>query len=277
MSTDPTTAERAAPASARRRVAVSDTTADRPVPFAQLLGAELFRIRRSRTTYGLLGAALLIAVLAVISPLADPQGINLGSDDGIRQVLGSAGAGAIFALALGVLGTAGEVRHGTATTVFLAVPARLRVLASKAVAHGITGLAFGAACCVLAVAVALPWLSSLGHPAGLLDREVVLVLLGTLATTALYGTLGAALGTLVPNQAGALLIALGWFLVAETAIVELLPDVGKWLPGGAASALNRAPDDELLAQGWGALVFVAWVAVFLAAAAAVLRERDVAT
>jgi hypothetical protein len=102
------------------------------------------------------------------------------------------------------------------------------------------------------------------------------VLAGVVLSTALYGALGAGLGALLGDQVRGLLVALGWFVVVESALTAALPEVGRWLPGGAASALTRAPSSEdLLAMGWGGLLLLAYVAAFAWAGIEAVKRREV--
>jgi ABC-2 type transport system permease protein len=73
-----------------------------------------------------------------------------------------------------------------------------------------------------------------------------------------------------------LIVAMGWFVVVESAVTAALPEVGKWLPGGASSALTRAPSsDDLLPMGWGGLLLAAYVLAFAAAGIAAVQRREV--
>ena len=45
-------------------------------------------------------------------------------------------------------------------------------------------------------------------------------------------------GSLIRNQTAAVVVALVWVMVVEGLLVSFLPDVGRWLPGGAVAALT---------------------------------------
>jgi ABC-2 type transport system permease protein len=59
---------------------------------------------------------------------------------------------------LGILGMAGELRHGTATSTFLVTQVRGRVVAAKLAAAAATGLAMALVASAAVFAVGLPWL-----------------------------------------------------------------------------------------------------------------------
>lgn len=247
-------------------------------PMPRLVAAELLKVRSTRVVWGLLAGMLVLALLALVGRLATADGVDapLASTEGIRAIVGSAGAGWIFVFALGIVSSAGELKHGTAVQSFLAVPARVPVIAAKLAAAALIGLAFAAVCAAFVVAVGLPWAASKQAAPSLGDGELWAVLAGVSLSTVLYGALGVALGALIRHQVAALLIGIGWFLVAESAVTAALPEVGRWLPGGAASALSRsAGTAELLPMGWGGLLFTAYVAGFAAAAMIATRRRDV--
>ena len=89
-----------------------------------------------------------------------------------------------------------------------------------------------------------------------------------MVAAAAYGVMGVALGLLLRNQTAALVVALVWQFVIEGVLPVLLqvPDMGKYLPGGAVSSMLEsawipAPGASALAGG----------AVFLTVTAALTR------
>lgn len=242
-----------------------------------LVAVELRKILATRAVWGLLAGTVLGAMLAVAGPIAtaSDQHLDLASAEGVRQVFGAAGAGSIFAMALGIVQTAGEFRGGLAVRTFLAEPRRGRVLVAKAFAAGVAAAAFAIVALVCCLALAGPWLAAKDAPVDIGDGTLWGVLAGTLGSTIFYGLLGTAIGFVVRNVVAALVGAITWFLVVETSIVALWPEGGRWLPGGAASSLGGSPDPEILAPGWGGLLLASWVAAALVAARLALRRRDV--
>ncbi len=102
--------------------------------------------------------------------------------------------------------------------------------------------------------------------------------LGATAGTVLYGAMGVAVGALIRNQAAALVVALAWMMVIENLFVGLLPELGRWLPGGAASALTSfsVGAGDLLPMWAAALVLAAYAVGFAVAGSRAVLERDVA-
>jgi hypothetical protein len=249
-------------------------------PARRLLAAELLKVRSTRVVWGLLAGALAVALLNLVGAIAGHEATQppLNSDEGVRRIFIAAGSGSMFVLALGIIATAGELRHGTAVQAFLALPARVPVILAKVVACGLLGLALGEICAWLCVAVALPWTAAEGQPVALGDSEMWRVLVGVMLSTTLYGVLGVGIGALVRNQVPALLAAIGWFAVVETALLAAVPEVAKWLPGGASSGLMGSPaSDELLPMGWSGLLLAFYAAVLVVAGVAAVRRRDVGT
>ena len=94
----------------------------------------------------------------------------------------------------------------------------------------------------------------------------------------MHGALGVAAGALIRNQAAAIVIALAWIMVIEGLFVGLLPELGRWLPGGAASALTSSSvkAGELLPMWAAGLVLGAYAIGFSVAGSLTVVERDVA-
>src|SRR5262245_45158329 len=112
-----------------------------------LIAAELLKLRSTRSAWIPLAAVLAAAVLAVIANTAAVgHGANPPRSPAMLPELlrGSGGQlvdGAVL-LAWIVL-SAGEFRHRTSVTTFLAEPNRLRVVSAKLAAAALTGVAVG--------------------------------------------------------------------------------------------------------------------------------------
>jgi ABC-2 type transport system permease protein len=241
-----------------------------------LTGAELLKLRTTRTTLGLLGGMVVaVMVLAAITIAASSRDA-LDGPDGVRRVLPlAAGIGSIFTLCLGVVGSAGEYRHGTLAWPLIAAPRRWPVLLAKVAAHALAGLAFGLAAVVAVLVVATPWMAARDAGFSFGDDDVIEVLVGSVVACGLAAVIGVALGFLIRHQAIALLVGVGWMLVVDQIVPSAVPEAGRFLPGGAESALIREDVDGMLPMGLGALVLAGWAAVLCLAATAALRRRDV--
>jgi uncharacterized membrane protein len=108
------------------------------------------------------------------------------------------------------------------------------------------------------------------------SSDVRLVLVGSVAVSALWGALGVGLGAVIRNQAAALVGALMWVLLAESILFALVPSVGRFLPATAANVLTQIDVEHQLPIVAGVLVFCLYVAAAAAAGAVVTARRDVA-
>ncbi len=100
------------------------------------------------------------------------------------------------------------------------------------------------------------------------------ILLGAVVYAGLFGAVGAATGSLVRNQIGAIVGWLAWLAVAENILLQISAGLGRWLPVAAGRALVRDPDGDLLSQPVAAAVLVAYAAAIMAAAMLTDRHRD---
>ena len=229
----------------------------------RLVHSELLKLRTTRTARVLLtlAAAGTAALVAIVLLLAGQPGQPALGPDALRQlVLVPAQPLTLAALVLGVLGMAGELRHGTATSTFLVTPKRGRVVAAKLAAAAVTGLAMAAASSAAVLAVGLPWLRAKGIEVAIADAGVAARVAGLAVAVALYAVLGTGLGALLRNQVAAVVVGLLWWSQGvERVLTGILhqPGLERWLPMGAASALT-APGDGTLPMWAGALVFAAY-------------------
>lgn len=240
-----------------------------------LVSTELLKLRTIRTTWVLLALAVALAALsvAVTVATATEMGLDLETAEGTRTLV-AAGA-PILVLFLGIVMTTGEFRHRTITSSLLATPERARVVLAKAAAAALAGLAFALVTLAVTFAIAVPWLAAEGLDVAWSGRDVWVPVLGVVVAATLEGPLGVGVGALLPNQVAALGAAIGWSFVVEPLLVQFLPSVGQWVPGGASAALQALPLD-LLPMWGGGLLFAGYALLALVAGAAALRSRDIA-
>ena len=168
---------------------------------------------------------------------------------------------------LGVLGMAGEYRHQTITTTFLATPRRRDVVVAKLAAHAVTGAAMGVLSLLVSTAIAVPWLYASDVDVHL-DGHTATVAAGLIVSAALYGALGVSVGALLRNQTTAAAVVLVWLLAVEGLIADLLHGAAftQWLPAAAGRALvHVGPGGDGLAVPAAAAVFTLYVAALAAA------------
>jgi ABC-2 type transport system permease protein len=238
-----------------------------------LVSAEWLKLRTTRLLAGTTPAAIVLSVAAVAGMVASSHTTELETADGVRRVLSVAGAGAIVLLIVGILLSAGEYRHGTAADTYLTTPRRSSVLVAKLIVAAALGAAVGVVTALTCTAAAA--LLYRGKTITLsLDSDVWLALPATAIYTALFASVGVALGTLIRNQVAAVAGALVWVAIIEHTLVNLAPRVGRWLPLGAGQAILRTPIDGLLAPPAAVAVLVAYAAVAAVIAVLIERTRD---
>jgi ABC-2 type transport system permease protein len=118
-------------------------------------------------------------------------------------------------------------------------------------------------------------LSARGIPLALDTGDVMLIVLGGLAAAALWGAIGAALGSVLHNQVASVIGLLVWVFVLENVLFGLVPSVGRLAPAHAGDALSGMTGDHLLPAAAGAAMLVAWAAAFGVTGLALTARRDV--
>ena len=247
-----------------------------------LIHAEFLKLRTTRAFfYSALAALAFVPLTLAITILTagnEGAGPALNTSEGIRQVFSAASSGTVIILIIGILVMAGEFRHNTATSTFLITPDRKRVVGAKLIASTLIGAGLAAAASALTLAIAIPWLAVKNVDFSVWSGDVGFVLLGSIAATALYAMVGVGVGSLIRNQTAAVVVALVWVMIVEGLLVSFLPDVGRWLPGGAVAALTgvTTPNGGLLSMWAGALLFAGYGLAFATAGTRLVLQRDIA-
>jgi ABC-2 type transport system permease protein len=242
----------------------------------RVVGAELLKLRTTRTFWAITGSSVGLLLLTLILSLALDDSLT---EDEALSALSSAGFAGLMALVLGVVYSAGEYRHGTIASTLLATPNRLRVAGGQVLACAIFGAALGLLSVALAMIIGLPWLAAKDTP-GLPTGEVLELAVGNVLYGALGGALGAAVGALLRNQVAAVVLLLVVLFVVDPAVGALVPTYEKFSLTGMATAMSggSADDigaDDLLPLWQAALLWSALTVLLLWAAATLTSRRDV--
>lgn len=249
-----------------------------------LVHAELVKLRSTRTSAWLLLATVVLMVLGIVVNVPSSGATNSGVPLDDSQLLASIvadilGVPQVTMLILGVLTYTQEPRYGTITSTFLVEPRRHRVLAAKGAALALTGVVVAGITTAVALTTSAAVIQAHHGNITLDDRLGQIVAAGFLVMV-LYGIAGLAAGALIPNQIVAIITTLIWTLFAERFLIQGLPLIGKWTPGGATDAvLQRNYDptagNALLGVPTAGLLLAAYTAALACLARLAMPRRDV--
>jgi ABC-2 type transport system permease protein len=239
----------------------------------RLVGAELLKIRTTRTFWGMTLAALGLVLLIVILTLwLDDQ---FRSETDVRSLLSSAGLSGLMTLVLGVVVGAGEYRHGTIASTLLVTPNRLRAVTSQVLACAVAGLAVGVITFAIAAAIAVPWISAKGTTLPSVG-DLLGVAAGVAAYAGLAAALGAGLGSLLRNQVAAVVIVLVVLFVVDPTLAALNEDLAPFTLTGLGIAISGGDDSsDLLSPGVAGAVWALYALLFAVLAAIRTARRDI--
>lgn len=238
---------------------------------------ELLKLRTTPALYVTVASAFALSLLSasvtiILKP--NPGDPPRGSAAQVAHVLGQPSAVVSMAMfILGVLVVAGEYRHRTMLTTFLAEPRRLRVIVAKLVTVAGIGAALAAATYAVTYVVSdvLYARNGVSH----LAVDATRLGWGTVLSGAAYGLLGVAVGALTRNTVAAIIAGLVWIQLVEVGILEnAFPALAKWLPAGAAQGLTSVDSSQFLPQAAAATVLVAWASAIVLVAGRVSIRRE---
>ncbi len=240
----------------------------------QLL-SELRKMRSTRTNLGLLGGMVALVVVFLLTIGLTGTSSDLADHDHQHRVFSVATQASLFAALIGVMAITSEFRHGTIRPTFVVTPHRGRVVAAKVISSLVMGLLFGALAVGLAFGIGYAVFTARGAHLVLDRNDVLLLVLGTIAVTALWSALGVGLGAVVKNQVFAVIALLVWTGLVNPILDGALPGVGRYTPIAASAALTADPAGYLLSPLIGGLLLIAYAAVFVAAGGMLVARRDV--
>lgn len=245
--------------------------------------SEWLKLRTVRSNVFLLAAIVIVGVglgtlLSAVIPTDGGRRGELSPIVDPYERVGIALAGLNLCLLLfGVLGVqiiGQEYRFNTIRATFAAMPRRGRVVAAKLLV--LLGVTAAVAAITLALSVLLNGaiLSSRGYGLDLSVPGVGRFVFGTWLLAFGYALVGVAVGMILRQPVGGIILVLAWPIVVESLLVGFLKSsVGPWMPFTAGSQLlAQRPDPDLFGPWAGYLYFLAF-AVVLAAVGAVLVDR----
>ncbi len=249
-----------------------------------LLDAELLKLRSTRATALLVLATLVLVVLTVATTvpgvIEENSALSLDDPGLLASVVGNGfGAPQVMMTLLGVLAFTQEFRYGTITSTYLGEPRRTRVFVAKLLSLALSSVVITAVTLAVSLTFGIALIRSQDGDVTVAAQFWQTVAAGFVVMAA-YGVVGVAIGALVPTQIAAVVGVLIWMLAVEQMVIPLFPEVGRWMPFGAASSLLQLGpsygfDGVFLSAPMGGLLLAGYTAAAAALALVVTPRRDV--
>lgn len=245
-----------------------------------MLRAEFMRLSRAGALPALLFIAVGLNALSVYgnSTQLAPDGVSQLSAAAMTVKLVGLGFGAsLFSMIFGALSVTrdfanrslGRVKQLAGSTERLFV-VRALVVAPALLAFGVLG---AASACVVA------WLSLPAVGSEFVwSHDAKVIVVGVVASTFLAGYLGQCIAWQSRKSLVTVVVLVAWTLLLETYIIQLVPAVGRLLPGGLTQAmlLDTSSTDQILDPRGGYIGYCLWLLVLGASALLRLRRTDFA-
>ena len=257
-----------------------------------LIRAEFMKLLYPRRTYGILLAAVAIAVLgSAFTPYALTQVTNyvtmpLSTSAAVDGVYAKALAGYIFAVIIGVLTVTSEFNNHTAIATYLAAPKRWQPMLAKVFVAAIGGAVLNLVATLTGMASAAYALTFYPDSAAPSPNIWFNFSLVATLTGAVLSLIGVGIGALIRNQNAAVSVSLVWLFLVDRILGVIFVDVGKYLPTGLVTSLMELKINvkgnglnlntgDYLAPWPAAGLLVAYGAVFVTAALLTTNRRDI--
>ena len=245
----------------------------------RLIRGEFLKLRTTQVWFWLLLAAVALASLLTIAPIASGDIANSGD---LPDMFTGAATSYLPVFVLGMLGVTTEFRYQTITPTVLATPSRWALVTAKMITYLLVGAAYAALCVLVQLAISVPWLSAKDVDVTLGSNHVPRALLSVFTVVVLFGIIGIGVGALVKNQIVAVSVGIIAVQVVNP-IVGAIPKVRTVFPytpfGGVSALLNsseRKSDGFTLLTHWGgAVVLALWAFIPAIIGAGYTMNRDI--
>lgn len=241
---------------------VDRDTSRRGTRFASLIRAERRRLFSTNGWSVLVLAAVFLPAVGTVGvgmTLGKAGGVALDNPNMTPQVLAAGFSAGLVAAIYGALTVTSEYRYLTVSQSVFDAGSRWRWLVAKIPVMIAFGMALTVIGEITTIVLASLFLHRVGVTPDLWRGQLREMAVGT-AVLGLPSVLwGAAVGLVVRSQIGAVAGLILYSMVAEAAVLQFIPAVGKFLPGGGQAAIVDDPTLPYhhLALGW--LIFLSWI------------------
>ena len=264
----------------------------KPLSFAGILHAEWIKLISLRSTWWTAGAGVVLMVLLglVMALTLDDW---MAQDDmaamaaagevhGAELIVGGYAFGSVAVAVLGALLITSEYGTGMIRSTLAAVPARLPVLAAKAMVLTAVAVVTGAISIAVTQLVMAPALADYDLVPDLGDATTWQIYGGTVFVFGTVALLALGLGATLRSSAGTITAVLGLQLLVPNILlmvnVDWVADARSYLPSEAAMAFVADSPvlgaQDVFTAGEGAAIVAAWSLAALGAGALLLHRRD---
>jgi ABC-type transport system involved in multi-copper enzyme maturation permease subunit len=267
--------------------AESDThrgrVASQPVTLARAVRSEWIKFKTLRSSWAMLGGAVvaIIGIALIVAFNTRHLTANLQADDiAPSSTLQGYHLGELLIGSLGVLFVSAEYSTGMIRSTLAAVPKRTPVLWAKLAVFVSVVAATMIPVSFIAFVSAQAVISRTRVGYSLSDPTVLRIVIGTAIYLTLVGVIGAAIGWIIRNTAGAIVTYVAAILVIPAMVENFLGswgrDIAQYLPSRAGASFSTTfVDSGPNLKPWvGLAVMLLWVIGGLAIALTQLRRRD---
>jgi len=249
-----------------------------------LTRAELLKLRSTRILGWILAGTLAMVLVTIIASVPSTGSTNnvVSLDEPVllARIVGVSYLWPQLTVALlGVLTYTQEERYGTITSTFLVEPRRRRVLAAKGAALVLASAVIALATLAVSLVASIALIRA-RHGNATVGPEFWQVVAAAFLVMALSCLIGLAVGALLRNQIIAVTLTLLWLTAGEHLLLQALPQVARWTPGGATAGLlqlgaEATTSATLLNAPIGGLLFVGYAGAAAGLALVIAPRRDV--
>ena len=207
--------------------------------------------------------------------IASTSQLQLSGVSEQRSIAQFAAIGAIVALIVGIVDSAGEYAHGTIAHTFLVTPVRERVVAAKLIGGAIAGMLVAGFAELVTWSIAAVWLEGKSVPLQLATRTVLDTYLGILGAGALAAVVGVGIGALFRRQTAAIVLALDLAPGRRAGAGDRRRPGVRAGPRDRGGGLRRYLHQRAAGFRAGLLVALVYAAVFAVAGAVAVDRSDV--
>jgi ABC-2 type transport system permease protein len=245
---------------------------------ASLVRSELFRTRRSRSTWVLPGVGVAFLALSLLGNASVEHAKLVDGrttpGDASYYLVGLAFIMLLFSALGGVLAVTSEYRSRSMGVLVLVTPSRTPILLAKAKVAALVGALYGIVGVGVAFALSAVAMSARGDSLVISGRTVGLAV-AIVGVVAVAGPWGTFVGAVVRSQLAAVIGTIVYVSMGEAAVLHYFPSVGRWLLGGAQAAVLADPSvPDRLSRLAGSGVLIGWIVATAAIAFPLFRNQE---